>query len=794
VVIHQSFNLVAKPTAIPYSYVIRNVTYFIGFAKQKNMNNEKMFSTEWLGRTLTLKTGRLARQANAAVTVQYGDTVVLASVVESKEEREGIDFFPLMVDFEERLYAAGIIKGSRWIKREGRPSDEAILTGRMIDRSIRPLFPEGSRKDVQVVITVLSTDHENDYDIVSLVAASAALSLSGVAWSGPIGGIRVGRVEGKLIFNPTYEERTKSDLDLIVAGTEKKVIMIEAGGSEIKEDDMYAAIIAGQKELLGAIDLIKKMVSEVGVKKIDNKKKRVSAEETESQKEKEVLIKTAEKWLESNINKILFDKTYYTKGERKLAVQAIKDGLDEYLFDQNISRDKREFAIKKTVEAAVDAAITREIIENKRRVDGRKLDEIRPLSADVEILPRNHGAGLFSRGETQIMSIVTLGAPGLAQSLEGIEGVGEKRFMHHYNFPPFSVGEAKPMRGPGRREIGHGALAEKALLPLIPSKDDFPYTIRVVSETLGSNGSSSMGSTCAMSLALMDAGVPIKKAVAGIAIGLASNEDMSRWEVLTDIQDLEDGKGGMDFKITGTIDGVTAIQLDTKTNGLTDEIIKEALDRGRTARKEILKVMAGAIEAPRPELSPYAPRIITIHINPDKIRDVIGAGGKVINGIIAETGVSIDIEDDGTVFICSTDEESSKKALKMVEDITREFEPGEIFKGKVVRMLDFGAFVEIAPGRDGMVHVSKLAPYRVSKPSDFFAVGDEVYVKVEEIDDQGRLNLTMVGLTENEPLWLNRKGEQSGGGFGGGRDRGGFGGNRNGRDRRDSGGRGGFRR
>ncbi len=733
--------------------------------------NETVLSTEWLGRPLTIKTGQLARQADAAVTVQYGDTVVLATVVESKTEREGIDYFPLMVDFEEKLYAAGIIKGSRWIKREGRPTDEAILTGRMVDRSVRPLFDGDSRRDVQVVITVLSADQANDHDIVALIAASAALSISGVAWNGPIGGIRVGRVDGKLVFNPTYEERSQSDLDLIVAGTPEKSIMIEAGAKEVDEAAMYEAIVAGQKEMQPGIKLIEELKKEVSAKEKNEPRHLESADEIEAKKEKEELVAKANVWLKANINPILFDKNYYTKGERKLAVLAIKEKLDAYLFEQNVGTDKRKYIINKTVEKAVDAEVTREILEHDRRVDGRGLTEIRRLQSDVEVLPRNHGAGLFSRGETQVLSIVTLGAPGLAQSLEGIEGTGSKRYMHHYNFPPYSVGEARPMRGPGRRDIGHGALAEKALEPMIPDKDDFPYTIRVVSETMGSNGSSSMGSTCASTLALMDAGVPIKKAVAGVAIGLASNDDMSQWKVLTDIQDLEDGQGGMDFKITGTADGITAIQLDTKTNGLNTDIIKQALKQGLDGRLEILKVMAEAIAEPRPELSPYAPRVETFKIDPEKIRDVIGSGGKIINKIIEECQVEIDIEDDGSVFVTSLTPEGMAKALKWIKDLTREIEAGEVFAGKVVRMLEIGAFIEVLPGRDGMVHVSELAPYRVSKPSDFLEIGQEVTVRVKEIDDQGRVNLSMKGLKENEPLWVNEKGKDTGGGFSGGRSR-----------------------
>ncbi|MDP2709020.1 MAG: polyribonucleotide nucleotidyltransferase [bacterium] len=749
--------------------------------------NEQVFTTEWLGRPLTIKTGKLAKQADAAVTVQYGDTSVLATVVEAKEAREGIDFFPLMVEFEERLYAAGIIKGSRWIKREGRPSDEAVLTGRMIDRSIRPLFHADSKKDVQVIITVLSADGQNDFDIVALVAASAVLSIAGLNWRGPISGIRVGRIEGKYIFNPTYAERELSDLDLIVAGTDKKAIMIEAGGNEIKEADMLDAIAQGQKELQGALNLIKEV--KAGVKLAEKKevKKLVDQAELEAEAEKEKVFAQAKDWLKQNVVKILFDKSYYTKGERKAAVGAIKDGLNQFLFDQGVAKDRRQQAIGSLVESTVEAEVTRAIIEDKKRVDGRQLDEIRLLTAEAGILPRIHGSGLFNRGETQVMSIVTLGAPGMEQALEGIEGVGTKRYMHHYNFPPFSVGEAKPIRSAGRREIGHGALAEKALTPVLPTKEEFPYTVRVVSETLGSNGSSSMASTCGSSLALMDAGVPIKKAVAGIAMGLASNVDMSRWEVLTDIQDLEDGAGGMDFKITGTADGITAIQLDTKTDGLTEEIIKKTLTQGATARLQILDVMKQAISAPRPDLSPYAPRITSFHIEPDRIREVIGTGGKVINEIIAATGVSIDIDDDGLVMVCGTDAAKCEEAVAWIKNIIRDFEVGEVFTGKVVRLMDFGAFVQLTPNKDGMAHVSELAPYRVGKPADFISVGDEVTVKIIEIDDMGRVNLTMKGLAENEHLWKEEKGKQEMGAFGNGGGRPSFGGG-------DRGGRGGDRR
>ncbi len=732
------------------------------------MNEEKIISGKWLGKDLTIKTGKLAKQADASVLVQYGDTVVMATVVQSKSEREGIDFFPLMVEFEEKLYAAGIIKGSRWVKREGRPTDQSILTGRMIDRSIRPLFNDDERKDVQLIVTVLSVDGENDYDVVSLVAASAALSISGIDWRGPIGGIRVALIENQFVFNPTYEQQALSSLDLIVAGTEKKAIMIEAGANEIPESIIEDAINQGQEKLQEVIEIIKNLQKEVPAKIKTETKKLVSPEEAKAKEEKEKMLEVAKEWLQKNIAPNLFNQIYYTKSERKMAVRVIKESLDEYLFEQNVDKANRSYAIKSLVEKMVDAEITRAILDDKRRVDGRALNQIRPLSADTGILPRNHGVGLFSRGETQVLSIVTLGAPGMEQSLEGIEGQSKKRYMHHYNFPPYSVGEASPLRGTGRREIGHGALAEKALMPVIPKKEDFPYTVRVVSETLGSNGSSSMGATCGSSLALMNAGVPIKSHVGGIAMGLASNEDMSRWEVLTDIQDLEDGKGGMDFKITGTKEGLTAIQLDTKTDGLTKEIIHKTLTQGREALNQVLGVLNNEVAEPNPELSPYAPRIISFRVNPEKIGAIIGPGGKIINKIIEETEVSIDIEDDGLVLICSTNAEKGKIAEKMVKDIVREFEAGEIFAGKVVRLMDFGAFVQLAGNQDGMVHVSELAPYRIDKPSDLINIGDMVQVKIKEIDSQGRINLTMKGLPENEHLWVDKKGESQNGGFGGG--------------------------
>jgi len=727
--------------------------------------SEQIFKTEWLGHELTIKTGRIALQADASVTVQYGETVVMANVVQAKNEREGVNFFPLMVDFEEKLYAAGIIKGSQWVKREGRPTDQSVLTGRMIDRAIRPLFNQDDRRDIQVIVSVLAVDNENDYDVVSLIAASAALAISGIDWAGPISGVRIGRIDGQFVFNPSYKQQALSDLDIIVSGTSGRLLMLEAAATDIADEIVSEAIIAGLDKMQGALDLINEMKAKLKPELKEKTKELKTSEELETEETRKKLLSDSTAWLKPLIPGILFDASYYTKKERKAAVGEIKKQLDQHLFDQKISRSERQWVIGKIVETLVDEEITRAILEKNHRVDGRKLTEIRPLLADTAILPRVHGSSLFSRGETQVMSIVTLGAPGLEQSLEGIEGASKKRYMHHYNFPPYSVGEVSPLRGTGRREIGHGALAEKAIMPLLPTKEEFPYTIRVVSETLGSNGSSSMASTCASTLALMDAGVPLKKPVAGIAIGLASLPDMSQWKIITDIQDLEDGNGGMDFKITGTDTGLTAIQLDTKSIGLDATMIKQAISQGRTALNEILTVLKNAIAAPRPELSPYAPRITSFSVNPEKIGAIIGPGGKTINGIIDETGgtVSIDIEDDGLVMVCGNDAEMVALALNRLQDIVKEFKVGDEVKGKVVRLLDFGAFVALTPNQDGMVHVSELAPYRVEKPSDFINVGDEVSVKVREVDSQGRINLTMKGLAANEHLWKEEKGKSQGG-------------------------------
>jgi len=700
---------------------------------------EKTFSTTWAGKPLKIQVGKLAQQANASAVVTHGGTVVLASVVMSPEARQGMDFFPLTVEYEERLYASGKIKGSRFIKREGRPTDDAVLLGRLVDRSIRPLFDESMRNEIQVVATTLSYDHENSPDVPALLAVATALQMSHIPWNGPLAGIRMGRIDGKMIVNPTAEEHTKSEFDLFVAGTTEKVLMIESGASETTEEVMYEAIMQAKREMAPALDLMKQVVDEFG------KEKLVVAAAEVDEAIKKLIKKAADEVIIPGIDELFFGKPKDSKVARREAKSALKAQVKEWL-KKNEVEETSYGAVLSTIEGLLEERLTVRILEEGVRVDGRALDEVRRLSAEVGLFERNHGTGLFERGETQVLTTTTLGSPGDEQTLDGMEINGTKRFMHHYNFPPYSVGEVKPMRGPGRREIGHGALAEKALERMIPAKETFPYTIRLVSEVLSSNGSSSMGSTCGSTLALMDAGVPIKAPVAGIAMGLASEADakgnMKRWKVITDIQDLEDGDGGMDFKVAGTKNGITAIQLDTKTLGLNDEIVKETLTRAKAARLKVLDVMLKAISAPRPELSKYAPRITTLKINPDKIRDVIGPGGKMINEIIAKTGVQIDIEDDGSIFVTATNAESSKEAIAWIGRLTKEVKAGEIFTGKVTRLMDFGAFVEVAPRQEGLVHVSEMAPFRVGKASDVMNVGDIVTVKVIEIDELGRINLS----------------------------------------------------
>jgi len=705
------------------------------------MSDIQRFEIEWGGKPLIIETGKYAAQANAACTIQYGETVLLATAVMSKQKREGIDFFPLMIEYEEKLYAAGRIKGSRFMKREGRATDEAVLVGRSIDRGIRPLFDQEMRNEVQVVLTVLSFDGENDPDILAIIGASCVLHMSDIPWNGPLGGIRVGQIDGEWVINPSYEARKKSVLDLAFSGTAEKILMVEADAKEVSEDTVVDAFAFGRKHLKKVIDLMEEVRTKAGSEKIDVMSPKTD-EEKAAKETRDKVHDLAKTFVAEKTKEYYFSKPKAAKKERLAAMAQIKDELAEHLIEKEIDEEYLGYG-RGLVYELIEAEVSRAIVQEGKRVDGRKLTEVRTLVNEVGVLPRVHGSGHFKRGETQVMSIVTLGSPGDEQTLDGMETMGTKRYMHHYNFPPFSVGEAKFMRGPGRRDIGHGALAEKALAAMIPEKEEFPYAIRVVSEVFESNGSSSMASTCASTLALMDAGVPIKNPVAGVAMGLAG-DDKGNWKVITDIQDLEDGPGGMDFKITGTKDGITAIQMDTKTHGLTHDIVEETFKQSKQGRQDILDGIAKAIAEPRKEMSPYAPRIITHKINPENIGDVIGPGGKIINEIIETTGVqAIDIEDSGLIMITSVGGEPAEKALAMIKNLTREIAVGEIFKGKVVRIMDFGAFVELLPKKDGMVHVSELAPWHVDKVTDIVNLGDEVSVKVMEIDNMGRVNLSM---------------------------------------------------
>lgn len=693
-----------------------------------------IFETRWGGKTLTIEVGKYANQANGSCTVRYGDTIVLATATMSAETREGLDFFPLTVEYEEKLYAAGRIKGSRFIKKEGRPTDEAILTARFIDRAIRPLFDDRIRNEVQIIVTTLAFDGENDPDILGLIGASCALHISDIPWNGPIGCIRIGQINGEWVINPSYEARAKSILDLAFAGTSEKVLMVEAGAQEATEDIVLDAFWFGQKHINVPVQLIEDVQKAVG-----KEKQRMPLEKTQEQLHVEQLAKP---FIIAQIKELFFASPKATKAERNEQKRELKARTKAFLLQNNVEEMNLRFGTDIVIEL-LEMEVSRAILEEGQRVDGRLMNDIRPLTSEVAVLPRVHGSGHFLRGETQVVTVVTLGAPGDEQTLDGMELVGTKRFFHHYNFPPFSVGEVKPMRGPSRRDIGHGALAEKALLPMIPDKESFPYTIRVVSEVFGSNGSSSMASTCGSTLALMDAGVPIKAPVAGVAMGLAT-DDKGKWKILTDLQDLEDGKGGMDFKIAGTKDGITAIQMDTKTTGLTKEMVEQTFRQAKEARLHILQNMTSTLPASRSELSPYAPRIITLRISPELIGNVIGPSGKTINEIIATTNVqAIDIEDDGLVMITSTDAVGAQKAQKMIEDLTREAKVGEIYQGKVTRVMDFGAIVEFLPKKDGMVHISMLAPWRVDSVSDIVKIGDIVQVKVMELSPDGKISLSM---------------------------------------------------
>lgn len=687
-----------------------------------------VWKEELAGRPLIMEIGKVAKQANGSVLVRYGDTVVLVTAVLAAQPREGIDFFPLLVDYEERLYAVGKIPGS-FLRREGRPPESAILAARTIDRPLRPLFPKGFRNDVQIVATVLSADPNNPSDTTAMFGASLALTISEIPFAGPIAGVHVGRVDGRLIINPSVEEDAKSDFDIIVAGTKDAIMMVEAGANEVPEEELLEAILFGHEEIKKLVAIQEKIQQEIGKPKIE-----VELYEPDPEIAREVEEYATEKMIEAL-------KTG-EKLEREAKIEQVKE--ETHLFFQE-KLGEEEYALKvkdiaEVLDGIIKDAVRQMIIEEGIRVDGRKLDEIRPISSEVGILPRAHGSGLFTRGQTQVLSVATLGRCSEEQILDGLGEEETKRYIHHYNFPAFSVGEVRPVRGPGRREIGHGALAERALLPVIPSEEEFPYTIRVVSEVLESNGSTSQASICGSTLALMDAGVPIKKPVAGIAMGLVKYQD--KFAVLTDIQGLEDHLGDMDFKVAGTRDGVTAIQMDIKISGITKEVLEQALAQAKKGRLFILDKMSETITEPRPELSPYAPRMLTMSIDPDRIKDVIGPGGKMIRKIIEETGVEIDIEDDGRVFISSVDQAAAEKAKAHIERLTRDVEVGATYLGKVTRIMNFGAFVEILPGKEGLVHISQLDKDRVAKVEDVARVGDEILVKVTEIDKLGRINLS----------------------------------------------------
>lgn len=709
---------------------------------------KKTFETTYAGKPLKVETGHLALHAGGSCTVQYGNTMVLATATMSDSARDGISFFPLMVDYEEKLYAVGKIKGSRFIKREGRPTDEAVLTGRMIDRGFRPLFNQDIRNDVQVIISVLSYDEENSPDVPAIIAGSIALHISDVPWNGPLAGVRVGYIDNEFIINPTVEQIEESALNLMVSSNKEKILMVESGAYEVSEDIYAQAFEKAIEAGAPIIDFIEEIRKECGKDKreVAPPAKMLNDGTEFDAAEYEKLSADLDSFLSDKWQKYLFNIEKGTKKERKNILSALKDMAKEYLQESlGEGNDDKISHLLSNFETRAEAEVTRALLEDKTRIDGRSITDIRDLSSDVSLFPCTHGSGVFSRGETQVASVLTLGSPGAEQILDGMEEMGKKRYMHHYNFPPYSVGEVSPLRGASRRDIGHGALAEKALIPVLPDKEDFPYTIRVVSEVLGSNGSSSMASACGSSLALMDGGVPIKRPVAGVAIGLAS-DGTGAYQVITDIQDFEDGQGGMDFKVCGTTEGITAIQMDTKTDGLTIDIIREALTQAKDARERILNVITSVLPAPREELSPYAPRIISFRINPDKIREVIGPGGKMINEIIDETGVEIDIEDDGLIMITSVNQEGAARAKKWIEEITEEPEVGKVYDGTVVKIMDFGAFVEILPGQEGLVHVSEISHKRTENVGDVLKQGMKVKVKLVKIDDMGRLNLSMKAL------------------------------------------------
>jgi len=674
------------------------------------------------GKTISVECGTLAKQADGSVVVRLGDTIALVTATMAKP-REGIDFFPLLVDYEEKMYAAGKIPGVRYIRREGRPSETAILTARRIDRTIRPLFPEGFRNDVQIVATVLSADPDNAADMPAMIGASAALSLSSIPFLGPVGAVRVGRVDGKMVVNPTYGERDQSDLDLVVSVSPLGVIMLEGMADQLPEEVLLEAIGFALPHAESLMEMQRALAQESG------KEKFAFSAVTVSDEVRQAVAKLGGKIRDAIQNP---DKKA-RETETAEVIEQLTVGLAE-TFPEKLAE------IRLAIEDQTYYELRTLILDGKRRPDGRAPDEIRPLSSAVGLLPRTHGSALFTRGQTQVMSVLTLGGVGDEQLIDDLGVVESKRFMHHYNFPPYSVGEVRPLRGASRRDIGHGSLVERALLPVLPDEERFPYTVRVVSEVLESNGSSSMASVCGSSLALMDGGVPIRGAVAGISIGMVSDD--SRHQLLTDIQGVEDFSGDMDFKIAGTRSGVTAVQMDVKLKGLTLDLIREAFAQARKAREQLLDTMDTCIAAPRPELAPHAPRVFTIEISPDKIGNIIGPGGKTIKKMEADFGVQIDIEQDGRVFIAAPDQTSGEQALKVIEDITRDLKVGEIYTGRVVRIVPFGAFIELLPGRDGLLHISQIARERIEKVEDVLRMGDEVQVRVIEIDPQGKVRLS----------------------------------------------------
>ncbi len=683
----------------------------------------RSFTTEFCGRELTIETGKMAFLADGAVTVRYGDTVVLGTAVMSNSPRAGVDFFPLMIDYEERMYAAGKISGSRFIKREGRASERATLAARLIDRPIRPLFPKGLRNDIQAVATVISMDPEQQTDIVGMIAASAALLISGAPFEGPVAGVRVALVDGELIAMPTNEQLENSKLDLTVAGTKDAIMMVEAGADEVDEATMIKAIELAHEAMQPVIELQSQVAAAIRPRMKDYELVTANSE----------LVDKIGEYMKPKLGPAVRHEDQY---QRHDAIRNLeREAHDQFGLDYEADQIEQAFG------KVIDKEIRRAIVEEGMRPDGRTTTQIRPISSQVGLLPRTHGSALFTRGTTQVLNITTLASTSYAQLVDTMEEDTTKRYMHHYNFPGYSTGETRPMRSPGRREIGHGALAERALLAVIPPVEEFPYTIRTVSEAIASNGSTSMASVCGSTLSLMDAGVPLRKPVAGIAMGLITEGD--KVVILSDIQGAEDFAGDMDFKVAGTDDGITALQMDIKVRGITPQIMKDALAQAKEGRAHIMGKMMEVLNAPRGEMSKFAPRIDKLMINPDKIREVIGKGGETINKIIAETGVEIDIEDNGLVMIASTDQEGAKKAIEWIKGLTEDPEVGKIYTGKVVKLMDFGAFVNIAPGKDGLVHISQMADERVEKVTDVVNEGDTVQVKLMEIDSQGRLNLSM---------------------------------------------------